>query len=194
LNTILNWLACIFALMTSIGLLVHRDWHWGIGLLAVQYLSIFWLVQTPWTVSMAAAKLITGWMACAVLVIAQHNSDPSEESDASRPQGRLFCLFSAGIIMASTFVLSLRGSSWLGLSLPFAWGSLLLVGMGLLQLGISDQPFRVIIALLTVLAGFEILYAAVESSILVAALLSTVNLGLALTGAYILNIPKQEKT
>jgi hypothetical protein len=45
----------------------------------------------------------------------------------------------------------------------------------------------VIYGLLTVLAGFEILYAAVEGSILVAALLCVVNLGVGLVGAYLLN-------
>lgn len=190
--TILNWFALLIALVTSIGLLLHRDWRWGIGLLAIQYLSIFWLVQTHWPVSMAASKLVTGWMACAVLGIAQLNTDPAEETEVSWPQGRLFRLFTAGILIAATFALSLRASGWLGLGLPIAWGSLLLIGMGLLQLGISAQPFRVILGLLTVLAGFEILYAAVESSTLVAALLSTINLGLALTGAYFLNMPQEE--
>ena len=46
---------------------------------------------------------------------------------------------------------------------------------------------RVILGLLTLLAGFEIIYAAVESSELVAAALAVVNLGLALTGAYLLS-------
>jgi hypothetical protein len=191
--TIPNWIAFIIALVTSIGLMLHRDWRWGIGFLAIQYLSIFWLVQTHWPVSMAAAKLVTGWMACTVLGIAQLTTDSAKGTEASWPQGRLFRLFTTGIIIAATFALSLRASSWLGLGLPIAWSSLLLVGMGLLQLGISAQPFRVILGLLTVLGGFEILYAAVESSTLVAALLSVVNLGLALTGAYFLNMPQETK-
>ncbi|HEX7619622.1 MAG TPA: hypothetical protein VF359_00310 [Anaerolineales bacterium] len=189
--TILNWVALLIALATSLGVLLQRDWRVAIGLMATQYLSIFWLVQTHWPVSMAAGKLVTGWMACAVLSMAQLNSDSKGETESSWPQGRLFRLFTAGIFMAATFALSLRASSWLGLSLPIAWGSLLLVGMGLLQLGISAQPFRVVLGLLTVLAGFEILYAAVESSTLVAALLSAVNLGLALTGAYLLNMSQE---
>jgi len=44
----------------------------------------------------------------------------------------------------------------------------------------------VTIGLMTVLCGFEILYAAVESSILVAALLAVINLGLALVGSYLM--------
>jgi hypothetical protein len=192
--SILNWFALFIALVTSVSLLLHRDWRWGIGLLAIQYLSLFWLVQTHWPISMTAAKLVTGWMACTVLGIAQLSTDPAEETEASWPEGRLFRFFSAGIILAATFALSLRASGWLGLSLPIAWASLILIGMGLLQLGISTQPFRVILGLLTVLAGFEILYATVESSTLVAALLSAVNLGLALTGAYFLNMPQEENS
>ena len=65
-------------------------------------------------------------------------------------------------------------------------GSLLLIGMGLLHLGISASVLRVIMGLLTTLSGFEILYSAVEGSVLVAALLAVVNLGLALVGAYLL--------
>ena len=191
--TVINWIALLITVATSIGLLLQRDWRWGIGLLAIQYLSIFWLVQTLWPVSMAAVKLVTGWMVCAVLGIAQLNKDHAQETEVSWPQGRLFRLFTAGIIMATTFTLSLTASGWLGLSLPIAWSCLLLIGMGLLQLGISAQPFRVILGLLTTMAGFEIIYAAVETSTLVAALLSTVNLGLGLTGAFFLNISQEDK-
>ncbi len=192
--TILNWTALLIALITSVGLLLQRDWRVGLGLLATQYLSIFWLVQIHWPVSMAAGKLVTGWMACAVLGMAQLSNSNTEESEAAWPQGRLFRLFTAGIITAATFGLSLRASNWLGLSLPVAWGSLLLAGMGLLHLGFSAQPFRVVLGLLTVLAGFEILYAAVESSTLVAALLSAINLSLALAGAYLVTMSKEGQT
>jgi hypothetical protein len=76
---------------------------------------------------------------------------------------------------------------WLpGITLPVAYGGLFLVGMGLLQLGVTIQPLRVIIGLLTILCGFEILYASIENSVLVAALLSVINLGLALVGAYLI--------
>ena len=191
--SILNWIALLTALATSIGLLLHQNWRWGVGLLAVQYVSVFWLVQTHWPVSMAAVKLVTGWMACVILGMASMNTETAGGIEASWPQGRLFRIFTGGIIVAASFAISLRASSWLGLGLPLTWGSLLLIGMGLLQLGITARPIRVIFGLLTALAGFEILYAAVESSILVAALLSVVNLGLALTGAYFMNLTQEEE-
>ena len=188
----LNWIALILAIATSTGLLLSRDWRWSLGLLAAQYLSVFWLVQTHWPISMAAVKLVTGWMACAVLGIAQINSRREGETETTWPQGRLFHVFAAGMVLVVTFAISLRGINWLGISLPIAWGGLVLIGLGLLHLGNTSEPFEVVIGLLTVLAGFEILYAAVESSILVTALLAVVNLGLALAGAFFLNTAQEE--
>ena len=190
---VLNWAMLLLAIFTATWLLFSRDWRWSLGLLAIQYLSVFWMVQAHWPVSLAAAKLVTGWMACAVLGIAQLNARGAGETESIWLQGRLFHFFAAGMVLAATFALSLRVVNWLGLSLPVAWGGLLLIGLGLLHLGITSDSFQVVIGLLTVLAGFEILYAAVESSALVTALLAVVNLGLALAGAYFLNIA-QEKT
>jgi hypothetical protein len=192
--TITDWIALCIVLVTSTSLLLQRDWHWGIGLMAAQYLGVFWLVQIHWPISMAAIKLVTGWMVCAILGISQLNKATIQNNESSWPQGRLFRLFMAGIVVLVSIVLSWRASSWLNLSLPISLGSLLLIGMGLLQLGISSHTFRVILGLLTIMAGFEILYASVESSTLVAALLSAVNLGLALAGAYLLNKPEEDST
>jgi len=187
----LNWLMLLLAIFAGTGLLFSRDWRWSLGLLAVQYLSVFWMVQAHWPITLAATKLVTGWMACAILGIAQLNAR-EEETQSTWLQGRLFHIFAAGMVLAATFALSLRVEAWLGLSLPVAWGGLLLIGLGLLHLGITSDTFQVIVGLLTVLAGFEILYAAVESSALVTALLVVVNLGLALAGAFFMNV-NQEK-
>ena len=186
----LNWLMLLLAIFAGTGLLFSRDWRWCLGLLAVQYLSVFWMVQAHWPITLAATKLVTGWMACAILGIAQLNA--KQESESNRLQGRLFHIFAAGMVLAATFALSLRVNTWLGLSLPLAWGGLLLIGVGLLHLGITSDSFQVIIGLLTVLAGFEILYAAVESSALVTALLAVIDLGLALAGAYFMNVTQEK--
>lgn len=193
MESILNWIALSITMVTSIALLLHRNWRWGIGLLAIQYLAVFWLVQVNLPLSMSTAKLVSGWMACVVLGMAHLTTISKADGEETWPQGRIFRIFTAGIIVAATFALALRTSAWLGIILPAAWGSLLLVGMGLLNLGINSQHFRVILGLLTLLAGFEILYAAVESSTLVAALLAAVTLGLALAGAYFMVSPGEEK-
>jgi hypothetical protein len=74
-----------------------------------------------------------------------------------------------------------------GVEPPVIAGSILLAGIGFLQLGTSSHIARIMLGLLTVLTGFEVFYAAVEGSILVAGMLSVVILGLGLAGAYLLN-------
>jgi len=184
---ILNWVAALLALGTSIGLLLSRDWRWSLAILAAQYLGVFWLVHSHWPISMAAVKLVTGWMVCAALGTTLYGSTEGPVSETAWPEGRLFRLLAAGLIAVSTFALAQKIASWLNVSLAVAWGGLLLMGLGLLHLGVTAQPLRVILGLLTLLAGFEIMYASVESSALIAALLAVVNLCLALAGAYLLN-------
>jgi uncharacterized membrane protein HdeD (DUF308 family) len=56
---------------------------------------------------------------------------------------------------------------------------------GLLQLGMKGKPLSVIFGILTVLAGFELLYASVETSVLINGLLAAINLLIALVGSVI---------
>ena len=182
------WITVLVILVTSTGLLIVRDWRWSIFLLAVQYLGVFVLTLQHWPLGMASVKLVAGWMSGAILGMTR-SGFPSKEVDEQGiwPRGRLFRLFAAGIILlivsAGTptvdTIMADAGYAVTG-------GSLLLVGLGLLHLGITSSILRVVIGLMTVLSGFEILYSAVEGSILVAALLATINLGLALVGAYLM--------
>jgi len=67
-----------------------------------------------------------------------------------------------------------------------AWGGLFLIGIGVMLAGLGNSVVRNILGLLTLLAGFEIIYAGVETSILVAGLLAILNLGVALIGSYLM--------
>jgi len=112
--------------------------------------------------------------------------DDSQTKDIL-PQGRFFRLIAAsivGLIVASGTPLVDGIMADAGLAVTA--GSLLLIGMGLLHLGVTDQILQVTIGLMTVLTGFEILYSAVESSTLVAALLAAINLGLAMVGSFLM--------
>ena len=194
--TIIAWIVSGLLLFTSIGLLTSRDWRLGLGFLGLQYLGVFWLTSQHWPISMAAIKLVTGWMAIAILGITRLNIKQAEkEPKPSWPQGRLFRLFTAGIVTVIVFTAAPGVEETIpGIGMPVISGSLVLMGMGMLHLGITIEPFHVILGLLTVLGGFESLYAALESSILVAAMLSTVNLGLALVGAYLLSAHRPEES
>lgn len=196
LGTILAWLAVILLLGTSSSLLLNRDRRIDLVLLAIQYLGVAVLVAQHLPVGMAAAKLVTGWMTTAALGMTLITMPPHEEtSEGFWPRGRAFRLFMVGMVVVLTVALTTRIEDAIpGIGMPVVAGGILLIGIGLLHLGTSSQIERVIFSLLTILAGFEILYAAVESSILVAALLAVINLGLGLVGAYLLSASFPEET
>jgi hypothetical protein len=187
-STILSWVAVGLLLVTSIGLLISRDWRWSLGFLAAQYLGMFWLVSLHWPFGLASVKLVTGWMASATLGVTRLGMSEHETiRESAWPQGRLFRLFAAAIVVILVIAATPQVETMIpGISRPVIAGSLLLAGMGLLHLGITAEILRIILGLLTVMAGFEILYATVETSILLAGLLAIVNLGLALAGAYLM--------
>lgn len=185
---VISWIAVLLLALTAAGSLISRDWRWNLGLLAGQYLAAFWLITQHWPIGMASVKLVTGWMATAALGMTRLGlTQVEQEQTTFWPQGRVFRLFGAGIVGVVAFAAGPQVESLNpGIGLPVIVGGLLLAGMGLLHLGITSEILRVVIGLLTFLCGFEIIYAAVESSILVAALLAVANLGLALTGSYLL--------
>jgi len=192
--TIVSWAVVVGLLITASGLLLYRDWRWGIGFLAGQYVGVFWLVLQHWPLGMAAAKLVGGWMATASIGMTLLNLHQQEPTDKYWSQGRSFLLFMIGMAaLLAVAAASLIESILPGIGIPVVIGGILLIAMGLLQLGMTTQVLRVILGLLTTLSGFEILYAAMEGSSLVAALLVVINLGLGLVGAYLLTASPEEK-
>lgn len=190
------WITVVLLIITSVGLLLVRDWRWSIIFLAAQYLGMFVLTLQHWPIGMASVKVVAGWMSAAILGMTRSglsNENPQEES--IWPRGRLFRLFAAVIILLIVAVVT-PSVDHIMADAGFAVtnGSLLLIGMGLLHLGITARVLPVTIGLMTVLAGFEILYSSVEGSVLVAALLAVINLGLALVGSYLMLASNAQET
>jgi hypothetical protein len=192
--TILAFPAVVLVSATSLALLLSRDWRWSIFALAVQYAGVFALVSISWSVEMAVTKIVAGWMSGAVLGIAMQTAPESwREAENFSPSGRVFRGFTAALAGIIALSISQYVVNWIpGITLAQAWGGLILIAMGLLHLGLTAQPLRVVLGLLTVLAGVDIFYAVIESSTLVAGLLAAVNLALSLIGAYLIVNPGAE--
>jgi len=192
--------AIILVAFTALMLLVSTNWRWIILTLALQYIGVFLLVAMSWPLEMAAAKIVSGWMASAVLGFAINEAvttTPSawQRTEKFSPSGGLFRLLASGLVVIIVFSISSKLGEWVeGIGTSQAVGALTLIGMGLLHLGLTAQPFRVVVGLLTFLSGFEILIAAVVVSTLLAGVLAFVNLGLALVGAYLLLAPNIGET
>lgn len=185
----LAWIAVLLITVTSVGLLLARDWRWLIIFLSAQYFGMLILTLLHWPLGMASVKVVAGWMSAAILGMTRSGlpREDKAEKQSILPQGRMFRLFAAGIVIVVVASATPRVDAVMAdAGFAVTTGSLLLIGMGLLHLEVTDHILRVIIGLMTVLAGFEILYATVEGSILVAALLAGINLGLALVGSYLL--------
>ncbi len=200
----------LLASFCSILMILFIDWRIRLVLLSLIYLAVFLLVSNSWPMAMAVSKLVAGWMAAAVLGMAligqtgQFLQTPSQtEPTATRTAmklpalradpARYFRLLAALIIAIFTFSVSPAVQAWIpGIKNAQLWAGLLLLGMGLLQIGFRTDVFSTILGLLTLLSGFEIIYAEIESSALVAGLLATVTLGLSLVGAYLIISPEIE--
>jgi hypothetical protein len=195
---ILNYLvlpSVILAFIAATVLLISWDWRISIFSLGLQYLCVFVLISLSWPMETAAVKVVAGWMAGAVLGLALINL-PQENINRkpvliSDIAFRLLAAILAGLF---AFTGGARLVIWLPeIDVQAAYGTMILVSLGLLQLGLTSHPFRVVLGLLTILSGFEILYAGVESSILITGLLAIVTLGLAIVGAYMLTAPTLEE-
>jgi hypothetical protein len=186
--------AVILVSLTAVYILASRDWRYCIAALVVQYIGVFLLVYASWPVELAITKMVAGWMAGAILAMAMTSLPGNlREVGQSIKFGPFFRFFAAAILTLAISSLMRHSESWLSMiSTPIRWGSFMLVAIGLLQISLTSYPLRVIMGLLTVLSGFEIIYAAIETSTLVTGLLAGVNIGLALVGAYLLIAPTME--
>ena len=207
---VLALLGAVIVLITSLVLLISSNWRWSISGLAIQYVGVFFLVISEWRMPMAATTVLAGWVSAMVLGTAisglpQENKEMGETASrvnysTNRTRitpisATLFRLMAAGVVGLAVFSVINKVVDWIpGIELEQSLGALFLIAFGLLHLGLNDQPLRVVLGLLTVFSGFEIFYATVEVSALVAGLLAAVTLGLALVGAYLLVAPTMEGT
>lgn len=193
--TPLSTLSFVLIVITAMVILIFRDWRINTTALAVQYLAVFYLVTLSWPVGMAVVKLIVGWMATAAIALTCLRL--TNDTDSTEPAASLFFRGLSGLLVILViFVLSptLQETMFPRLELVIVQGGLMLLGMALMQLGTNSDPYLTIISLLSFLAGFEVIHAALELSTLLTGLLAIVNLGLALVGVYFIVTASENKT
>lgn len=202
---VLSFPAVVVVLVAAVVVQLARAWRGILIALAAQTLAVFLLTSLSWPAEMALVKLVSGWMAVAILAFASsegaaasatHSSEASgsqeywPETEPGWPSGRLFRLLACILVLlvVPSLTPAVKGSVP-GIVEEQVWAALIMISLGLLHLGLTAHPLRVVAGLLTALAGFEIIYAVVEQSTLVAGLLAVSNLGIALAGAYLIIAP-----
>ncbi len=180
MNSLIDILPVLLAGLASLILFINKKWRWNILAIAAIYVSVFWMVLQVWSTGLAVVKLIAGWMAGAIL-----GSAVKEDSELLVEDTKVEQRFKLVIVLIIwIFSFSIMQSIKVRLPIPdtLIWGGVLLIIMGILQIGLSVRPIRIIFGLLTAFSGFEVLYAGVEQSVLVAGFLVIITLGIALVG------------
>lgn len=198
----------LLALIVVSGLLVIlADWRLLNLLLGAQYLliGIFLIVNNieGFPAELAIVKALVGVMIVPVLYIsarrARWGKPPDENGDESAPDvRRLDFLRAPGLVLRS--IVALLGAAValsLALRNPIEFAAsqavsrditiatFTLIGQGLLNIALHENPLKTGLGLLTVTAGFELFFVLVEPSLLVIALLGVANLVIALALSYL---------
>lgn len=188
--------AVVLILFSSVAMLISHDWRISISVLGLQYFGVFMLVAISWPIEFSVVKLVAGWMAASMLGVTGNIPKEKEvKSDTIWPTEWLFRLMTATLIVIAAISLSYGVKDFIpNITRMQALGGLLLIGMGLIHHSLTQHALQALLAMLTILSGFEIIYASVESSTLVAGLLAIINLGIAFMGAYLLSTQVVEES
>ncbi len=197
--------AAMGVLVTALLLTVLRDWRWSLLTLTAQFLLSSWLFthvfEPDIAPGIAAIKIMAWAVACLVLYVTARQvrwgSSPrsiqAETEDSARrlvhrllPTSLLFRLL-IGLMAAIAVLYAVNRG---GLALPelpahINLAALSLMAMGLLGLGLTEEPLTAGMSLLTLLTGFELFYHSLEQAITIIGLMIGIELLITLVTAYL---------
>ena len=188
--------ALVALLLAGGVMVVVADWRAGVAALLVEYAAAAVLLTQLVVFEVAVVKLIAGLLVVAILTLTgwQLNFGRPATPGLSVWQLRfevptaLPFRFMAVlmVVVSALYVASQPGLILPGLDQAPAinTASYGLMALGLLNLGLTEEPMNAGLGLLTLLLGFQIFYAAVEPSLAVVALLAAVEFSLALAVSY----------
>ena len=178
-------------------LVISRDWRLNSIAFTLQYFFVVLLLSRLIRLEVAAVKGLIGWLICMVFYLTERRASTLEQPQAVKDAAvsqrwrrwiisarASFCLLAGILISVAAYTAALR------IPLPqvpndVTLACYILVGLGLLLVGLSDDPMQVGFGLLTFLSGFEIFYVALEPSLAIAGLLGAVSFLIALAAAYL---------
>ena len=191
MTNLVTVLLTVAAIAAGLMMLLSNNWRWTLSGLAIQYLVAFLMVAQIWPIGLAAIKLVAGWMA-GVLLSLSNISTALEKNGKETRSVVVFRGLAALLLLIIMFSVAPTVNIWIPISYSYLLIGLIMISMGLLHFGISQQPLRVILGLLTLLIGFEVIYSALEGSALLAAILAAITIALGLLGSYFYALAAEE--
>ncbi len=183
MQEVIQMVLVILAIVAGLILINAKDRLLQIGILAGYFLMQFINLSfsSQWMISLTL--LILGWMSCAVLGTGK--AVRIIEEDKTSQSEILFKGLTYLFFMAAAFFLGQK-SALLFYELNeyvAVFGIILFIG-GLVQVAFAKPYYNIVFGLLIILAGFEVIYYSLETSLLVVGLLGGVKMGLAFIGSY----------
>jgi hypothetical protein len=182
--------AIMAALVSALLLMLTQNWRLFLFAIALQYLAAFILVGLVWAPGLAAVKVVVGWMAVAVIGAVKPEQGIQFRYHLSK-MGVLFRFIAVVIAGLTVFTITPLTSEWMGIQQSILFPGLMLIISGLLQLGLTGQLVRRFVGVLSVLVGFEIIFASLSSSVLLAGLMAIIHLGVGLALSYWITVDNE---
>lgn len=180
---LLNNLLIFFAL-GAVGLvLVASDWRMRIAGLASIYLVGFIVILQIWPVALASIKLVSGWMGIALLSNSMLDSI-NQETEQRFISETIFRFLMAVLIWIVIAAIAPSINEWLPIPYTNLYIGLSLMGSGLLFMSLTDDFFEITLGLLSILAGFDIIYSSLEGSALVTGIYALIVILICLLSGY----------
>ncbi len=169
--------ACIYIFITN-------DWRRILIAYVILYVCAFAIVAQYWLFTFSLVKLITGLMSLVVMGISinRYYTIPQKKAKSEL----VFRLIALCLIFILVLFMVYRISNYLSISLEIVLASLLLIGFGIFQLGITHESYKLFLAILILFFGFELIFSANETSLLVNGMLAVVTLLIALMGSFMI--------
>jgi hypothetical protein len=187
--------AVVGLVVTASLIIMVRDWRASLAALLAQYLLLGFLLTRLIPFEVATVKTLIGALICPILYLTARRGRRGRQRDKDRPSPlptgwevfpvglpfRLLAVVLMGLVASS--LLKSHPLPEVPRDIGFACYWLALAG--LLVMILTAEPLKAGLGLLTFMAGFELFYAALESSLSVVGLLGIVNLFMALAIAYL---------
>ena len=192
-------LAVLIISIASLVTLLVSDWRVTISSLAIQFVGIFLLIGLEWPFALAITTLIAGWLSGAILGMAAvsipRKTHAAERTPSNPKLNPLYNFLVAVLIYLVVVSLAPQIQKWLPfMSIEQSLAALTLIGLGMLRLALDASPLSTAAALLSVVSGFEIIYATLTTAQFAVGALAVITLFIAMAGAYLLLSPSMEET
>jgi hypothetical protein len=194
--------AAITVMFTAGVIVVIKDWRVSLSALVIQYVIVGLLLMSEIRMELAMIKTLVGALLCVILYVTARHVDwgrpvlaPSEgegeEETTDLPVSRWtlptelpFRFLAALLVM----VVAYGGASQFPLpdvNQAISLAAYTMAALGLLAMGLTDEPLKAGLGLLTFVAAFELYYTVLEPSLTVVGFLGLSNFLIALAIAYL---------